>query len=439
MGLCASTPAPPTEREPIAEETGVTKSDEPIVEPSDTEVAERIEAEKKHEKLTPVKLAAIGVVFVFFVWMTIESIYEVIRSLGGFGDPAEVPMSALRRAAFGNTNEISSEVCLQTNYGGGCPLFKPMGECSPFSERFIGHRVHSLVIGHMVTSPHLTAKVIIDLIHVFGACSSYTLLFATVVLGGPAYYGGFKKLVMNNLTFLPWQMVISGSLLAGLRVSTDEGFPAINLYPSESWQSVTYGQYSPWHEISRAGFLVAFAFGFVNSGMAEATIFKVYPAKYIFVMHLLSCLGWSVTLTTEVVQMFTLPLQDFRWTVNFYDAFITSVYPMLDLPFLYALYWGWYKGKQWDWDAHREFGLSSYALQTIFAIVYFMTCDKGIVFSSTVPVSWRIFFNFLVIGPWAVMYYVPFLIKCSKLGSKTPDATRAPEDWWTVDGKKVTE
>mmetsp|Transcript_20453 Transcript_20453/g.52840 ORF Transcript_20453/g.52840 Transcript_20453/m.52840 type:complete len:331 (+) Transcript_20453:64-1056(+) len=223
MGLCASTPAPPTEREPIAEETGVTKSDEPIVEPSDTEVAERIEAEKKHEKLTPVKLAAIGVVFVFFVWMTIESIYEVIRSLGGFGDPAEVPMSALRRAAFGNTNEISSEVCLQTNYGGGCPLFKPMGECSPFSERFIGHRVHSLVIGHMVTSPHLTAKVIIDLIHVFGACSSYTLLFATVVLGGPAYYGGFKKLVMNNLTFLPWQMVISGSLLAGLRVSTDEG------------------------------------------------------------------------------------------------------------------------------------------------------------------------------------------------------------------------
>jgi len=157
------------------------------------------------------------------------------------------------------------------------------------------------------------------------------------------------------------------------------------------------------------------------------------------------------------------------WTVNFYDAFITSVYPMLDLPFLYALYWGWYKGKQWDWDAHREFGLSSYALQTIFgakphaasprrrhrparegggrrvrtaqlpspvarialrarvptAIVYFMTCDKGIVFSSTVPVSWRIFFNFLVIGPWAVMYYVPFLIKCSKLGSKVSGRGRA--------------
>lgn len=161
-----------------------------------------------------------------------------------------------------------------------------------------------------------------------------------------------------------------------------------------------------------------------------------------------------------------------RWTINFYDAFITSVYPILDLPFMYALYWGWYKGKAWDWDMHRQFGLSSYALQTIFAIVYFMTCDKGIFFSSTVPVVWRVFFNFLVIGPWAVYYYVPFLLKLSKLGKdvratarrdratrprrarahprpavrelsqrglcaprarpQAPDAERKPEEWWDV-------
>lgn len=444
MGACASTPrnrrgeeAPGAAQQQQPSGTSADASAHVAGAPSglavdDASVALRIQTEKAAEALTPPKAVAIVVAVGLSVWLAIECIHEGIRITGGYGDPATVPMSPLRRAVLGNRNAISREICMQTAPR-GCPLFKPMGDCTPFTAAFEAHPAHSLVLGHTLHGPHLALKAWADVLHVCGALCVYACALALALLGGPTFHGELKTLLVHNLLALPWQMLVTGSAMALLRTPDDVGYGSAALAPSEAWHSSSRGTFSKgafsvWHELAAAGLLVALACGTLNSGIAEAVVFKVYPAPLVATLHGVSCAGWAACWPWYALRLCALPRTDWRWSTTFNDLLRLSLYPCVELPLVWALYWAWYRGREYDWDAHRAFAFATFVLLSARAAVGALTVERGILFASTVPTAWRALFDACLVGPWALAFYIPFVTRAARLPNvRTPRVpARAP-------------
>ena len=227
---------------------------------------------------------------------------------------------------------------------------------------------------------------------------------------------------------------MTGNALNWMRAPTDIGFASPSLYPSVAWNSATKGHFSVWHEMARAGFLIAFSCGFINT-VANCAVFRYVSPKVCVALHVISIPAWTIASVSFFSKLFSMDTHEWRWAVDVQDSFMVCVYPMIDLPCLYAFYYAWYKGKKWDWDQHRDFGLSAYVMLTVFAIIYFLTNEAGPVFSTTTPVGWRIIFALVAVFPWFLYYWLPFTLAALKLPTEKM-AKRKPEDWWTVDGVK---
>mmetsp|Transcript_313 Transcript_313/g.848 ORF Transcript_313/g.848 Transcript_313/m.848 type:complete len:425 (-) Transcript_313:247-1521(-) len=384
---------------------GKARSDEVDVTPS---AAEKETLAREAERVTPAKGAIIGAGFVLTMWLTAEGVYETLRVTGGLAEGT--PPSALRRFAFGNRRQWFSQDVCYTDARSNFPLTEPLGDCSRFDPEF-DLMVHSLVNGHSVggSEAQIRLRMWANCVHLFGALSSLWLLLCCFLLGGTSSFTRFKQFVVGNLVALPYEMLLTGCLMFFNRDPSDKGYPAVTLYPSSSAYSATGGRVNFWHDAARYGFFTAFACSFIVL-TTHATIFTYNRPPVAIALHAISAMGWTVALLVFFVRLFTLEYPSYLWAGQFQDLWMLSIYPIIDLPCIAVLFWAWYKGRVYDWNEHRNFALATFAIVNNGAIlVYFTTNDKGPVFGSTTPVLARIIFTLLILGPWAVMFYIPFL------------------------------
>jgi hypothetical protein len=274
-------------------------------------------------------------------------------------------------------------------------------------------------MGHSVTT-FPAFRTTLNVIHVYGAAASGWYACIMLVSGGSRAVAPWKVSVMKQMFWTVISMGVTGTIMFCFRGMDDRGFPSPNLAPSLSGASeIQPAQFNFFHEVGRVSYFIAFSGGFFNN-IGNGVIGYICPPKVLAV-----CVG--ICLVAELLAAIVFTVQwlqtDWLWYVwsnQLVDLELLSLYPVLDGINAYVLYHAWYKGKEWDWDAHRSFNFSAFFLIGTVVILYFSSGDYGIFFNRPVllwekmlvPIPGLIFFIFFAV--------IPHLPRLMALGKAPP-------------------
>ena len=296
----------------------------------------------------------------------------------------EKPISPMHQKMVDSAIKMTDKHSVKSVPPGTNPFFQPMGSGEVLLPEYSESEAFSIFTRHGVTGKNWKYRVLINMIHLFGALSTFVALAAIYFTKGSSGNSKLNLWAKKTFFWTTYSMWVTGTLLFLFQESGDLGF-----FPVISKQD------SIW---LRNCVFIAFSISFLNVAF-HANIFKHGSIRLLYAQHLISILAWIPMMTVLLTRLFTLNYYEYQWMYNFELLTLVSLYPLLDIVNCLVLYKTQIKRKPYDWNAHRQDNLIIFILISVTVVFFFAGHDKHYFFSTHLIPAYRLFF---ILWPTAV-------------------------------------
>lgn len=318
--------------------------------------------------------------------ITANIIIETVRFQNGKG-PQSGPLDKLFTTVRINW---SGDQCIQSAPAGTWSIFQPIGSCTRYSKAYEEAPTYSLLVRHGMGGPNWKIRTWIMGVHNFGALAIFYFIACLCIGRGE---GGSDKLVVlagRQLILVVFSMAVTGIVLYSfVRSKPEELGLAI---PVVNW-------FGPWVST----YTVMFGICFITLiGHANIYQSRFLPVPAILVLNVISLACAPVFFIGMPIQMYFLPTNGYKFIFSLEALLVGSVYPVLDVLNLVALWKAHFGKKEYDWDAHRQVNFEAFVMIDITAVMVFLTNQKHYIFDQQLSLVARLTLQFLPFIIWNV-------------------------------------
>ena len=305
-------------------------------------------------------------VFAIFLLFVVESV--------GLRMLQEKPISPLHQKMGDNAIKMTEKHSVKSVPKGTNPFLQPMGSRESLMAEYSDSEAFSIFTRHGVTGKNWKYRVLINMIHLFGAISTFVFLIIIYFTFGSKGNSKLNLWAKKTFFWTTYSMLISGTLLFLLQESGDLA------YPSSFAKDISWVKYSVFF---------GFSLSFVNAA-CHANIFNFGSLRLLYLQHVISIVSCIPMMAILISRFFSLDYYSYQWMYNFELLILVSLYPVLDIINGSVLYKTQLLNKSYDWDAHRQDNIAIFTLLASTTVLYFASHDKHYFFSTHLIPAYRI-------------------------------------------------
>ncbi len=286
----------------------------------------------------------------------------------------EKPISPMHQKMVDNAIKMTEKHSVTSVPKGTNPFLQPMGSRESLMAEYSDSEAFSIFTRHGVTGKNWKYRVLINMIHLFGAISTFVFLIIIYFTFGSKGNSKLNLWAKKTFFWTTYSMLVSGTLLYLLQESGDLA------YPNSFSKDIFLIKYSVFF---------AFSLSFVNVA-CHANIFNFGSLRLLYLQHAISIISCIPMMAILASRLFSLDYYSYQWMYNFELLTLVSLYPILDIVNGSVLYKTQFLKKSYDWDAHRQDNIAIFTLLASTTVLFFASHDKHYFFSTHLIPAYRI-------------------------------------------------